>query len=175
MEFNGISIRSLITANDAQFVSLFQSRTLNAQDEFVNSYKSLQDSAIEEIEKLQKLSIKSSEIEDKLDKIVDKTKNVYHLSLINNKKLSSTKYGTPYIDVNEEGLFRVTGFNYKLKSPISCNICEHAIFCAATFQIKNLQTEESIFISELDLHKIKIHEYYSGKAMRICKVLNFIK
>lgn len=175
MEFNGISIGSLVTANENQFVSLFQSRTLNAQEEFVNSYKSLQDMAIEETEKLEELSIKPIQIEDRLDRIVDKTKTVYHSSLINNVKLPSTKYGTPYVDVNEEGLFRVTGFNYFAKSPLSCNICEHAIFNAATFQIKNLATEESVFISELDLHKIKIHEYYSGEAMKICKVLNLIK
>lgn len=175
MEFNSLSIGSLVAANDAQFVSLFQSRTQNAQEEFVNSYKSLQDIAIEETERLQELNIDSNEIEEKLYKIVDKTKNVYRLSLIDNVKLSSTKYGTPYVDVNEEGLFRVTGFNHFAKSPISCNICEHAIFSAVTFQIKNLKTAESIFISELDLHKIKIHEYYSGEAIKICKVLNFIK
>lgn len=175
MEFNGRPIGSLITANQSQFVSLFQSRTLNAQEEFVNSYKSLQDMAIEETEKLQALFIKPSEIEDKLDSIVDRTKLVYQLSLINNLKLLSTNYGTPYVEVNEGGLFRVTGFNYTLKSPLSCNICEYAIFNAATFQIKNLETEQSISISELDLHKIKMHEYYSGESMKICQVLNLIK
>jgi len=175
MEFNGSQIGSLINANQSQFVSLFQSRTQKAQEEFVNSYKSLHDLAIEETEKLQALFIKPSEIEDKLDSIVDRTKNVYQLSLINNQKMPSTRYGTPYIDVNEGGLFRVTGFNHTSKLPLSCNICEHAIFNAATFQIKNLETEQSILISELDLHKIKIHEYYSGEAMKICKVLNFLK
>ncbi len=175
MEFNGISIGSLVTANESQFVSLFQSRTQNAQEEFVNNFKSLQQSAIEETEVLKELSIKPSEVKDRLDRIVDKTKNVYQLSLINNVKLSSTKYGTSYVDVVEKGLFRVTGFNYFAKSPLSCNICEYAIFGAATFQIKNLHKEESIFISELELHKIKVHEYYSGEAMKICKVLNFIK
>ncbi len=172
MELNGFQFGSLLTASEEQFISLYQYRTQNDQEEFVESYKSLQEEAVKEDEKLKEMGVTTQQVEEKLLKIIETTKNLYESSVKNNIQLPTEQYRGKFIDVIEGGLFRVSGFEYYAKTGPWCQICTYMLSGASTYQIENLATKKKISVSDLDLHNIKNHQYYSGKLINIHNVLD---
>lgn len=162
MEFNTSALSSLLTATDAQFVSLYQQRTKNSQDEFVESCKSTQAEAQKDLEELYEYAIRPMDVGCKINKIVKVAKNAYLNSVDNTTNLT-------YVQ-QEAQVFRV--FVYEPdKNPSSCMFCSHTILEEASFEIQNMQNQVKIKISELEIHEIKSHEYFSQDALPICKVL----
>ena len=162
MEFNTSPLGSLLTATDAQFVSLYQQRTMNNQNEFVESYKSLQTEAYTDFQEVRKYAIRPMDLGCKINKIVKVAKNAYLNSVDNTTNLT-------YVQ-QEAQVFRVFVYEPN-KNPSSCMFCSHSILEEASFEIENMQNHANIKLSELEIHEIKNHEYFSKDALTICKVL----
>lgn len=176
MEFNGFQLGSLLTATEEQFISLYQYRTQNDQNEFVESYKEMQKNELKEVEKLKEMGVTPQQVEEKLLKIIETTKIIYESRVKNNIKSPTEQYRGQYIDVFEEGfLFRVSGFDYFAKTGPWCHICTHMLSRATTYQIENMNTKKKISVSDEELHNIKSHQYYGGNLIKFSNALDLVK
>ncbi len=159
MEFNTSPLGSLLTATEAQFVSLYQQRTMNNQNEFVESYKNIQIEALTDFEEVRKYAIRPRDVGSKINKIVRVAKNAYLSSFCNTTNLSYVR--------DEEKYFRVF-VNEPKKNRSTCMFCSHTILEETTFEIQNIHNQVKIKLSELEIHEIKSHEYFSQDALTIC-------
>lgn len=164
MEFNP-SLGSLLTATDAQFISLYQEITRNGQDEFVETYKNLQKEAYIDLDQINHYSIRPNDLGCKIEKIIEVAKNACLNSVGNTTNLSYVPHG--------EELFRVFVYEPNM-NPSKCKICSHTLLKETSFEIQNTENPAKIKISELEIHEIKVHEYFSVDPLTICNALGFI-
>lgn len=162
MEFNTSPLGSLLTATDAQFISLYHARTMNNQNEFVESYKNLQAEAHTDFNEVRQYAIRPKDVGSQINEIVKVAKNAYLNSVDRTTNLTYARH--------EEELFRVFVYEPN-KNSSSCMFCPHTILNEASFEIQNMQNQVKIKLSELEIHEIKSHEYFSKDALTIYNLI----
>jgi len=181
---DSLSIGSLLSATDVQFISLYQKLKFEncTQERFVSEFKNKQEIAQRDAAELQQLGITPKEIGEKIDKIIEKANETYQ-SHIKAKPITplSSNFKNPIVEVNEDGSFKVSGFDLSEMYYNNCSLCGGKVFKRAIYQIENLQTHEQIALPELTVHLIKNHEYFSKPGnyridpSRVCRVLELVK
>lgn len=162
MEFNTSPIGSLLTATEAQFISLYHARTINNQNEFVESYKSLQTEAHTDFNEVRQYAIRPKDVGSQINKIVKVAKNAYLNSVGKTTNLSYVRH--------EEELFRVFVYEPN-KNSSTCMFCPHTILEEVSFEIENMKNQIKIKLSELEIHEIKNHEYFFRDALTIYSII----
>lgn len=135
---------------------------------------------MKDAEDLKQVGVVPQQIAEKLHKIVEKANTAYQLTLTN-QPVNFRDFKRPIIDIEEDGSFRVSGFDLREMRHDECALCDHKVSGPATYQIENVTTHEKISFPELTLHLIGTHEYFAKpghyrlEPSRVCNVLELVK